>query len=255
MDRRFLAAGESRARKVALMTARTVPPSEFDLPPLRDLVVHARGNLTRGLALSALAHLSILTAVLMTQEREPALRTVKGLVEIVPTSPVFTPPVPQPPSSKQPQVRPDHGIWKPTPMPPVSLPEKLTLPGLRDGRALEGEQPNSKNEPAGRHEGVITRDPLEGDFVYFDQPPVPVQRVQPEYPTWAKENGIAGTVLLHVLVGQDGRVRRISVIREVTGLTEAAQEALRRWTFRPATANGRAVAVWVEIPVEFRLGG
>jgi protein TonB len=62
-------------------------------------------------------------------------------------------------------------------------------------------------------------------------------------------------VLLHVLVGQDGRVRTVSVIRGVTGLTEEAREALLRWTFRPATAYGRPVAVWVEIPVQFRLGG
>jgi outer membrane biosynthesis protein TonB len=49
-------------------------------------------------------------------------------------------------------------------------------------------------------------------------------------------------------------VRRVSVVRGVTGLTEAAQEALLRWIFRPARANGQPVMVWVEIPVSFRLG-
>ena len=91
-------------------------------------------------------------------------------------------------------------------------------------------------------------------FVYFDDAPVPIHRPAPEYPAWARDNGITGKVLLRVLVDQQGSVRRVAVVRGVEGLTEAAQDALRGWRFRPATNRGRPVAVWVEIPVEFRLG-
>lgn len=91
-------------------------------------------------------------------------------------------------------------------------------------------------------------------FVYFDEAPVPIHRPDPEYPGWARDNGITGKVLLRVLVDQQGNVRRVAVVRGVEGLTEAAQDALRAWRFRPATNRGRPVAVWVDIPVTFRLG-
>ena len=167
---------------------------------------------------------------------------------------MLTPPVTAPPSGGPSALDP-RGIVTPTSLPQVVLPTNLPFRGV-DVRsaAVPGSDgaPNTEGTTAGE---APAADPAEGAFVLFDEAPVPLQRVQPEYPTWARENGIAGTVLLHVLVGQDGRVRRMSVIRGVTGLNEAAQEALRRWTFRPATANGRPLAVWVEIPVEFRLGG
>ena len=236
------------------MTARTVPPPDLGLPPLRDLVVHARRNLTTGLALSALAHLTLLGALLASRRPELAPRTVPGMVEIVPRIPMVTPPVTAPPSGATSVLDP-RGIVTPTDLPPVVPPTDLPFRGVDVRSAgVPGSDvgPRTEGPTAGEAPAV---DPAEGAFVPCDEAPVPLQRVQPEYPTWARDNGISGTVLLHVLVGQDGRVRRMSVIRGVTGLNEAAQEALRRWTFRPATANGRPRAVWVEIPVEFRLGG
>jgi protein TonB len=36
-------------------------------------------------------------------------------------------------------------------------------------------------------------------------------------------------------------------------LDQSALEAVRRWRFEPARRGGEAVAVWVIIPVEFKL--
>jgi periplasmic protein TonB len=60
-------------------------------------------------------------------------------------------------------------------------------------------------------------------------------------------------VILHVLVDRDGSPVQVRVVQPVMGWTEAAREALARWKFRPARARGNGVAVWVEIPVDFRL--
>jgi protein TonB len=100
---------------------------------------------------------------------------------------------------------------------------------------------------------VTNPDPPEGVFVAFDEPPVPIVHPDPIYPDWARENGIEGRIILHALIGADGRVRRITVIRGIPGLSESAAEALRHWTFRPATSNRQAVAVWIEVPFLFRL--
>jgi protein TonB len=60
-------------------------------------------------------------------------------------------------------------------------------------------------------------------------------------------------VTLHVLVGKDGRVKNVKVIKGVTGLNEAAIEAMKKWVFKPALSNNKPVAVWVEVPMDFKL--
>lgn len=93
--------------------------------------------------------------------------------------------------------------------------------------------------------------PGEGDFVYYEDEPVPVTTVQPVYPEFARDAQIQGKVVLHVLVGKDGRVKNVKVIRGVTGLNDSAVDAVKRWVFKPALSNNKPVAVWVEVPVDF----
>ena len=58
---------------------------------------------------------------------------------------------------------------------------------------------------------------------------------------------------VHVLI--DGRVGDV-VVQETAGhpdLDQAAAEAVRRWRFDPARRGNDPVAMWVLLPVEFRL--
>ena len=76
--------------------------------------------------------------------------------------------------------------------------------------------------------------PGEGEFVYYEDEPVPVTQVTPKYPDFARDAQIQGRVVLHVLVGKDGRVKNVKVIRSVKGLDDAA-ELLSWWReFGPA---------------------
>lgn len=93
--------------------------------------------------------------------------------------------------------------------------------------------------------------PGEGEFVYYEDEPVAVTTVQPVYPEFARDAQIQGKVILHVLVGKDGRVKNVKVMRGVTGLNDAAVDAIRRWVFKPALSNNKPVAVWVEVPIDF----
>ena len=61
--------------------------------------------------------------------------------------------------------------------------------------------------------------------------------------------------MLRVHVLDDGRVGEIKV-EESAGhpdLDQAATDAVRRWRFEPARHGDQAVAMWVRLPVEFRL--
>ena len=52
-----------------------------------------------------------------------------------------------------------------------------------------------------------------------------------------------------------GRVEDVQVERSAghSDLDQSALEAVRRWRFEPARRGGEPVAVWVIIPVEFKL--
>ena len=82
-------------------------------------------------------------------------------------------------------------------------------------------------------------------------------QVRPTYPAAARRAGAEGTTLLKVYVLDDGRIGEVQVERSAghVALDEAATAAVRKWHFEPARSGGDAVAVWVLIPVNFRLRG
>jgi len=96
-------------------------------------------------------------------------------------------------------------------------------------------------------------DPGEDEFVYYEDPPILTSRVEPVSPDVPRTANIQYEVLLHVLVGKDGWVRNVKIIRGVNGLNEAATEAVKKWVFEPARSNNKPVAVWIEIPIHFQL--
>lgn len=79
------------------------------------------------------------------------------------------------------------------------------------------------------------------------------KRVAPAYPAAAREHRVSGVVQVRALVRVDGTVERVAVFHSIPELDQAALDAVRQWTFKPATCGGRPVAVWVIIPVRFTL--
>ena len=73
------------------------------------------------------------------------------------------------------------------------------------------------------------------------------------YPKAAKDAGIQGTVLVMTEIMPDGSVGGTKVVESIPALDDAAVEAVKRMRFRPASDQGRAVPVWVGIPVRFTL--
>jgi protein TonB len=94
-------------------------------------------------------------------------------------------------------------------------------------------------------------DPAEECYVRWGDPPIPISSVQPIYPDSARKAGIIGRVVLHVLVGIDGRVKDVKVFRAVRGLDGACVEAVKKWIFKPGTRYAKPVAAWVEVPFHF----
>ena len=92
------------------------------------------------------------------------------------------------------------------------------------------------------------------NFVAYDDPPVVIGTIAPEYPEFARRAKQQGTVVLEVEVLKDGSVRNISVKRSVPGgLDEAAIAAIRKVKFQPGRSSGQPVDCLVIIPVEFKI--
>jgi TonB family protein len=95
--------------------------------------------------------------------------------------------------------------------------------------------------------------PRLGDFVYVETLPEPIERVPPDYPSWARGKGVEGTVMVQALVGKDGLVKDARVVRSIPMLDDYAVAAVKQWRFKPAMSKGVPVPVWVGIPVKFTL--
>jgi TonB family protein len=67
---------------------------------------------------------------------------------------------------------------------------------------------------------------------------------------------IEGSVLLEAVVGIDGRVGAVHVVRSLdplNGLDEQAVRALQQWTFTPGMKDGLAVPVLISVQLSFTL--
>ena len=80
-------------------------------------------------------------------------------------------------------------------------------------------------------------------------------KVQPVYPEGAKAAGAQGTVVLHAVVGKDGKLLSLQVLNSQINpdLARAAVEAVSQWRYQPTLLNGEPVEVDTVVTVNFTL--
>ncbi len=79
------------------------------------------------------------------------------------------------------------------------------------------------------------------------------KNVQPQYPPDARLARIQGAVELRVIVGEDGRVHALHIIKGHPMLAAAAYNAVRQWEFKPYVENGKALPVDTNETVTFSI--
>ena len=80
-----------------------------------------------------------------------------------------------------------------------------------------------------------------------------VYRVDPAYPAIARQARISGAVELTGVIGIDGHIRELRVVKGHPFLAHAALEAVRQWVYEPTLLNGQTVEVIAPITVNFLL--
>ena len=156
-----------------------------------------------------------------------------------------------PPPKQQKDIPKARSKKVPIPDPTPDEPEPIRLPEEID---TEIEIPDTdiifgipEGPPPAEPEGPIR---VGGDV----QPPVKVSAPSPQYTEIARKARIQGVVIVEAIIDKAGSVTNVKILKGLPmGLDTAAADAVKKWKFKPATLNGKPVAVIYNLTVNFRL--
>ncbi|HEX2122819.1 MAG TPA: energy transducer TonB [Thermoanaerobaculia bacterium] len=84
--------------------------------------------------------------------------------------------------------------------------------------------------------------------------PVVLTRLEPRYPEHLRQMRVSGVVVLELAIAETGAVEHIGVLKSVAAdMDMSAIQAVRQWTFQPATLDGKPVPVLFNLTVNFKL--
>lgn len=175
-----------------------------------------------------------------------------------PAPPVVQPPPPPPEPIVQPVVEPPPPVEDELavkPPPPKPIPKPKPKPVVKPV-AKPVEQPLAPPVPV---------QPVAAPAPPAPPAPAPVtpasasagylRNPAPEYPQLAMRRGWEGTVLLRVHVLASGKPGEIQIQKSSgrTQLDDAAQSAVKRWSFVPAKQGDTPIDGWVSVPIDFKI--
>ena len=224
----------------------------YGAPELKEV---ARKYMFRGIVVGSVAWLTVFllsfgTSVFLRN------RPHETSVIVVPYRELEAPP-PLSDTPPPPQVQVAIPVAPPTvgvavPVPDAEAPPEQTIASQEEIAAIT---PGVSSEG----DNIVVAPPSEdelprfGDYVYVEELPEAVTKVNPNYPDIAREAQVEGKVVVQALVGKDGKVKDTRIQVSVPMLDKAAEDAVKQWVFKPALANNKPVAVWVAVPVSFKL--
>jgi protein TonB len=191
----------------------------------------------------------------------PAAAQPEPTVEPIPEPMAIPEPVTDPPPPPRPEAVAPTPVAKPLPPKP---PVKRTTPRQKAPAppAAERSAPvQSSVVPTAVTETSEPQTPVQAppSPVRPDAPPLSqaayLDNPKPLYPPFARRQGRQGTVLLLVVVTENGQADTVR-IKQSSGselLDQAAVQAVQQWRFVPAYRQGKAVRETVEIPIRFQL--
>jgi periplasmic protein TonB len=84
--------------------------------------------------------------------------------------------------------------------------------------------------------------------------PVAISRTKPNYTEAARKGRVTGVVVVEAIVNKQGEVEQVKVLKGLPlGLSDEAEQAVKKWRFHPGTLNGEPVEVIFTLTVTFTL--
>jgi protein TonB len=184
-----------------------------------------------------------------------------------PPPPPNTPPPPPPP--------PPPPTPRPKLPPPKFLPPKplLAPTDVPEADPQEADPSQERGQPEGGGDGNYDPASLPGGPVAVVEappppPPPPVAvvlppgatpakrlnpEVTPDYPRGPREAGIEGEVIVKLIVHTDGHAELVKIVRSDSNFDEAVRVFIPKLRYSPAVYEGRALAVFVNMRIPFKL--
>lgn len=232
-----------------------------------------------GATVSMLMHLGILASIRKIPDTPPRKPEVVELTVMAPPPPppVSAPepepprPLPPPPKVKKvlPSMPPMSNTTQPPPQPQAEPPpveaglskdsfgdaQVATAPSFGAGNTLMAEPSAQPKKP----EDVQPYVQKVADLTSISEEPRLISRPNPvdifgaDYPPEAKAQGIQGVTRVKLLIDEKGTVQEVKAMKGPPLLREAAIALARRFQYKPARVDGRAVAVWWYEEIPFRI--
>ncbi len=239
------------------MSAPKIALYEFMPYGAPELLEVSKKYITRALTV-AMSGLVIIFLVLLGIGLYLANRPKETSTIVVPYRELAAPP-PLTDAPPPPKVQVTTQVAPPAAAVPVPVPdaEAPTEQKIASQEELSQASPGVSTEGSG--DNIVVQPPSEeelpkfGEYVYVEELPEAVTKVAPVYPDIAREAGVDGQVMVQALVGKDGHVKDVRVVKSIPMLDAAAIAAVKGWVFKPALSNNKPVAVWVAVPVKFSL--
>ncbi len=222
-----------------------------------ELLEVSKKYITRALTV-AMSGLLVIFALLFAVSYYLEHRPKETSTIVVPYRELAAPP-PLTDAPPPPKVQVSTQVAPPAAAVPVPVPdaEAPTEQKIASQEELSQANPGVSNDNGG--DNIVVQPPSEeelprfGEYVYVEELPEAITKVAPVYPDIARDAGVDGQVMVQALVGKDGRVKDVRVVKSIPMLDQAAINAVKQWVFKPALSNNKPVAVWVAVPVKFSL--
>jgi TonB family protein len=114
---------------------------------------------------------------------------------------------------------------------------------------------NGTHEPAKNADDKVMAEKPERSSVpaVISAPAESIVKVQPTYPDLARKQKVTGVVELEAYVDEKGNVTHAKAVAGPMLLRIAAEEALLKWKFRPASVNGVNIASQAQVRMIFSM--
>ena len=91
-------------------------------------------------------------------------------------------------------------------------------------------------------------------FVFYDDPPKPINSIRPKYPKIAEEDRIEGIVVVSAFINEKGKVSETTILKGLTSeLNDSAMEAIKKQDLDQLNKKGKRLEHGFLYSVNFRL--
>jgi protein TonB len=220
-----------------------------------DVRFPEQGSRIGSLALVVLAHVGLFYALSSGLKQFPAMQVPpkEVVATFITPEPAPVPAQPQPKPKPEP-AKPKAQQPKPAPAVPRPVPREIPVQTVEQTApsptAITAPQPApAPATPAAPAPAAPPQPKTVTTGIEYIQPP------KPDYPPASRRSGEEGKTMLRVLVNERGRPERVEVQKSsgYPRLDEAARQAASRSLFKPFMEDGKAVAAYVIVPINFQL--